>query len=119
MDLDSGNTYSVFNLNLNGDYYLIDRALIPDIGLGWFLGLGGYLRFYHYGSDHANMSYNGLGAGARLPIGLSWQPVDFLEIFADIAPSVGFLSYFGDAAPDKFSFPDGGWQGDIAVRFWF
>jgi hypothetical protein len=119
LDLDSGTGYSAFGLRLNGDYYIFDKTLISDIGLGWFLGLGGYFRFYHYGSDVANYSWNGFGGGARVPIGLSWQPLKFLEVFLDIAPSLGFQANFGDYAPDKFKFPAGGWQGDFAVRFWF
>jgi hypothetical protein len=114
--LNQGTKDSAFELDLTGDYYIIDKTLAADIGLGWFLGLGGYLSFYHQGP---HTSYNSLGAGARLPIGLSLQPLDFLEIFMDIAPSIGARYYFGDKTPKEFGFPAGGWQGDLAVRFWF
>jgi hypothetical protein len=119
LDFESGTGYSYFGLNLNGDYYIIDQTLVSDIGLGWFLGLGGYLRFNNYSYDLSDYSYFGIGAGARLPIGLSWQPLDFLEVFLDIAPSLGFVANIGDYAPDKFDFPAGGWQGDFGIRFWF
>jgi hypothetical protein len=114
--INTGTKDSAFELNFTGDYYIIDKTLSADIGLGWFLGLGGYLSFYHQGP---NTSYKSLGAGARLPIGLSWQPLDFLEIFMDIAPSLGARYCFGADAPEEFDFPTGGWQGDFAVRFWF
>jgi hypothetical protein len=118
LDLKGGTGYSAFGLSINGDYYAIDRALIPQIGLGWFLGLGGYLRFYNHSADAARSSYFGIGAGARVPVGISWRPLNFLEFFMDIAPSLGFQANFGDGISKKFEFPAGGWQGDIAVRLW-
>jgi hypothetical protein len=109
-----GTDHSAFELNVNGDYYIIDKTLAEDIGLGWFLGIGGYLDLYY---RFSGISHS--GTGARLPIGLSWQPLNFLEIFMDIAPNLGVRSYFGEGASKKIDFPAGGWQGDLAVRFWF
>ena len=100
----------VFSLGVIGDYYLIDSVLVSDLKLHWFLGLGG----------RVNLSFNDdemlFGLGARIPIGLSWQPVEqdgmLLEVFADIAPSLGVR------VSPKFYFPAGGWQGDVGIRLW-
>ena len=101
---------STFRFSVTGDYYVLDKTLSSDIGLGWFVGVGGYFRVTTSKDD-----YIGVDLGARLPVGLYWMPLDFLEIFFDIAPSVGLFAHFN---PVKIGL-GGGWQGEIAVRFWF
>ena len=96
-----------FNLWVSGDYYLIDSKLVPAIGLNWYLGIGGALGL-SFGSN-----WMGLGLAARLPIGLSWQPVRLLEIFLQVVPSLGV------SIVPEFHFPYGGWGGDIGIRLWF
>jgi hypothetical protein len=98
-----------FLLMATGDYYFIDKPLVPDIDLGWYLGLGLYFNLMTWkGGDL------GLGLGARLPIGLSWQPrqVDILELFFDVAPSLGLA-----LAPVYF--PQWDVNVDFGIRFWF
>jgi opacity protein-like surface antigen len=102
-----------FGISVTGDKYITDKALIPDINLGWYLGLGGYVGLLHWSG------YNMINFGARLPIGLSWRPLDFLELFLDVAPSLGLGIYFGDYVGDNFEFPEGGLGMDIGVRLWF
>jgi len=111
-DWEFGN-YTHFGFRVTGDYFLIHNYLVQDIGLSWFLGLGGYVGFWHASNGG---SANLLDFGARLPIGLSWMPLDFLEIFLDIAPSVGFYFWSGDRDSSGLG---GGWQGDLGIRFWF
>ena len=79
-----------FGFGITGDYYLIDDAL-PVPTLHWFLGVGGFFNFYTWSSTYYSekYSYSNLSFGLRVPIGLSWQPIDLLEIFLDIAPSLG------------------------------
>jgi hypothetical protein len=99
-----------FLLTAAGDYYFIDKPLAPDIGLGWYLGLGLYFDLMTWkGGDKL-----GLGLGARLPIGLSWQPpkVDILELFLDVAPGLGIA-----LAP--FYFPKWNVNTDFGIRLWF
>jgi len=96
-----------FGLGVSGDYYLIDSKLVPAIGLNWYLGVGGALGLSLYSN------WLGLGVAARLPIGLSWQPIQFLEIFLQVVPSLGVSILPG------FHFPYGGWGGDIGIRVWF
>lgn len=102
-----------FGIGVTGDYYLIDQYLVQAAGLGWFFGIGGYVGFTSYAN------WNSFGFGARLPIGLSWRPVDVFEIFFDFAPSLGLLFYDSSySGSDNVDF-GGGWQGDIGLRFWF
>jgi hypothetical protein len=117
-DWEFGNpTYLSFKVT--GDYYLFDRTLVPGIGLGWFLGVGGYLNYGH--SGFGNYSCNAFDFGARLPIGLSFRPIDVLEIFIDAAPSIGFYywSFSGSWTGSNDNGLGGGWQGDIGIRLWF
>jgi hypothetical protein len=114
-----------FGFGVTGDYYLIDQSLVKEAGLGWFLGIGGYVDFLTYRWRILNKDYSqtGLGLGVRVPIGLSWQPVNVFEFFFDFAPSLGILFYGGDyydyyASESKIRF-GGGWQGDVGIRFWF
>ena len=100
-DISSGYT----GLGISGDYYLIDDKLVPDIGLHWYLGVGGSL-----GLGFAN-DYVGLGVGARIPIGLSWQPIPLLEVFLQVVPSLGL-----NIVPNIGL--GGGWGGDIGIRIW-
>jgi hypothetical protein len=96
-----------FWLNVSGDKYIYDKALVKDIGLNWYLGLGLGVGLGIGGDDL------GLGVSGRLPIGLSWQPIPLLEIFLQIVPHLGVA-----VLPD-FHFPYGGWGGDLGIRLWF
>jgi hypothetical protein len=114
-----------FSAGVTGDYYIIDQYLIQEAGLGWFFGLGGYLDFatYNYKFVGRDYSQTAFEFGVRVPIGLSWQPVDVFEIFIDFAPSLGIVFFDGDyydyrQNEDKISL-GGGWQGDVGLRFWF
>jgi hypothetical protein len=96
-----------FGVNVTGDYYLVDQRLTNDFNFGWYLGIGVYAGL-QLGGD------NGLGVGARVPIGIYILPVPFFEIFLDVAPSLGIN--FGTASGLKF--PAGGPGADIGIRFW-
>jgi hypothetical protein len=122
-----------FTIGVAGDYYLIDKVLVPDIKLGWYLGVGGYISFYNHSETYFNEKYSasGFGLGARVPIGLSWQPLNFLELYADFAPSLGIAFQGEGKYKDKndgnkekvwrkagVDFPDGGYGFDFGIRFW-
>jgi hypothetical protein len=84
-----------FGLGVTGDYYFIDKTLAEEIKLGWYLGAGGFLGMGFYNWDESNptwkyhYSYNNINLGVRVPIGLSWQPFKFFEVFMDVAPALG------------------------------
>ncbi|MDR1400653.1 MAG: hypothetical protein LBJ41_12100 [Treponema sp.] len=105
---------NVFALGVSGDVYLIDTSLVPDIGLGWYFGIGGYghLNFWGSGSGHDGV---GIGLGARLPVGLSWfipgLPIP-LELYLQAHVGLGIIVGSG------FRFPDPSFGGNFGVRVW-
>ena len=101
-----------FWLGVSGDFlHLIDnQPLVQDIGLSWFIRGGLYGKLWLGGEWVA------LDFGARLPIGLSWQPIRLFELFIDIAPSIGLGMAFADPLYVGLG---GGWVGELGIRLWF
>jgi hypothetical protein len=99
-----------FGLGVSGDYYLVDKPLVPNINLGWFFGIGGYVNMAFYDDTYTDRMW--LGIGARIPIGLSWQPAKFFEIFAGLVPDIGL-----GIVPELGNFV---WNvnGELGVRVW-
>jgi hypothetical protein len=99
-------------LGVSGDFiHLIDnQPLVKEIGLSWFIR-GGL-----YGKVFIGQNIFGLDFGARLPIGLSWQPIKLIELFIDVAPSIGLGITFAD--PVRLGL-GGGWGGELGIRLWF
>lgn len=98
-------------LGVSGDYYFIDSPLVGS--LGWYLGAGGFVNII-YNTEYSlyRRSY-WLGVGAEIPIGLSWLPLDFLEVYIQAVPFVG-LGIGGGGL--------GVWPGvgaSLGVRVWF
>lgn len=100
-----------FAVGVQGDYYMIGSYFVGDM-LGWFLGLGFYANA-GFGDNSSN-----IGFGARLPVGLTFQPLNFFEVFLNIAPQVGGAIWIsGDK--DGFEFPHGGFFNfELGIRFW-
>jgi len=105
-----------FGLGVTGDSYIIDETIVSKTNFGWFMGLGVYASFYSY--NYQSTYWTSIRGGARVPIGIYVLPVDFLELFFDLAPSLGVGFYFGDY-DDAFHFPEGGIGADFGIRFWF
>jgi len=53
--------------------------------IAWHVGLGARVWFYQYGQTVETMRF-----AARVPIGIDLMWFDFLETFAEVAPSLGF-----------------------------
>jgi len=94
-----------YNLSISGDYYFIERDLVSYINLHWFVGAGVWANL-GLGSGPLVFSF-----GARVPIGLQWHILEFFEVFADIAPSLGM-------SLRPFDFPNGDLLFEAGVRFW-
>ena len=95
INLWGGSNY--FRVGLTGDYYIIDQNFAPMFH--WFFGLGGFFDFYNWSYKFKNSlikdySYTYLDFGVRVPIGISFQPIPLLEIWLDVAPSLG-LGFWG------------------------
>jgi hypothetical protein len=128
---DGGN----FGFGLTGDYYIIDKSIVPT--LNWFFGIGGFFNFYAWWNSYYNRydnrrdewSWSHINFGIRLPIGLSWQPVKFLELWIDFAPSFGLGIDTDSNHKYRYDNRDYGhefWIGthwgfpfEIGLRFWF
>jgi len=95
---------SGLGLQVAGDFYFIDSQLIPT--LHWYFGLGGYVNL---GLGNPL----GLAIGARLPIGLSWQPINLLEIYLQFVPSIGL------AVLPKIDLYPNFWGTNLGIRLWF
>ena len=100
-----GNVKNYLALTITGDYYLLDNVLVPEIDLHWYLGVG-VGAFLGLGDPFMT------GAAARIPIGISWQPLPLLEIFLQVVPSIGFF-----VVPDFYN--NSSWGGELGIRLWF
>ena len=92
------------NIGLTADWWMYHEPLAGIISL--YVGPGGYLVATGLGGD-ANMDI-----GARVPVGFQIFPIDPLEIFVELAPSLGI-------ALSPFAFPTFGLQAAFGFRFWF
>ena len=97
------------HLYVSGDKYVLEGELVPDINLHYYIGVGLYGMLGFYDNSDADTL---LAMGARVPIGLSWHAVDFLEVFLALVPSLG-------VRVNPIHFPDGGWPFELGVRIWF
>jgi len=92
-------------LAISGDKYFVDEILVKDVGLGWYFGVGGYLGLTFASPPSAHF-------GARMPIGLSWMPIKYFELFLGLTPSLGI-------SIRPFDFPTWGIPLEIGLRVWF
>jgi hypothetical protein len=125
----SNSDTSYFSLGLTGDYYFLDQKISGP--LGWYVGIGGFGDFYSHSYKYQSKTwtYSYLDLGARLPVGLSLQPLNFLEFFLDIAPSIGLgIDFEGkdkDYPINGGVYHEGGmgvfWGApvELGFRFWF
>ncbi len=72
-----------FDLGVACDYWVINQKLggILDyyLGIGFYLGMNGDANTFN------------LNPGARIPIGLQIWPVQKLELFLEVAPTITFV----------------------------
>ena len=84
---------------------LFDTELVSTLGFYIRGGIGAGI----WGWDN-NM---GLAISGRLPIGLSWKPIDLLEIFLQIVPQIGLQVLPEVGLSSNF------WGGNLGIRLWF
>jgi len=90
-----------FNLAVTADWWLYQQKLVSFIGL--YVGPGLYMSV----PDPFEI-------GGRIPVGLNAYPLDFLEVFLELAPALVFFS--SDAG---ITIPNFRLQGAFGFRFWF
>jgi hypothetical protein len=122
---------SYFGVSVSGDYYLVDNMLAPEIGLGWYLGLGGFFTFGRYNPSYDYNDWTYLSFGGRLPVGLSWQffrnSTIGLELFGEVVPSFGLgLRFWNEQHNDHHKRVGdnrvgmgGGIDFGLGLRIWF
>jgi len=101
-----------FSISGAGDFYFIHNSLVKEAGLHWYLGFGVGVSLWGFNDTL------GLAAAARLPIGLSWQPVNFLEIFLQIVPQIGARFIGSDNGGSGFGLGGNFWCGNLGLRIW-
>jgi len=92
-------------IGLTADYWAVNAKLVD--ALNYYVGFGGYLTIV------ANDNNNALGLGGRIPVGLNIFPIKPLELFLEVAPTIGV------GLGDPVTFPVWGLQGAFGFRFWF
>jgi len=98
---------SGFHLAAAGDYYFIHNDLLKETDLDYYVGFG--IGASLWGFDDKL----GIAAAARLPIGLSWQPITLLELYLQVVPQIGL-----QILPD-FKLWTNFWGANIGLRLWF
>jgi len=96
-----------FNLNetnpafgLTGDWWVLNENLFSFVN--YYLGPGFYIGYS-----------NALLLGGRFPVGLNVFPLEPLELFVEVAPTVAVI------IGDSITFPEWGFQSAFGLRFWF
>lgn len=92
--------FDPFYLGLTADWWALNENLAGMLNI--YIGPGLYMGI-NSGSDTQ------IDFGARLPIGLNIFPLDFMELFIEIAPTLVVLP----------EFPTIGVQAAAGLRFWF
>jgi hypothetical protein len=91
----------VFAMGFTADWWMYHQNLVNFINLyagpGLFVGVGG----------------EAFQLGARVPIGLNIWPIDVLELFLEIAPTISAVF------ADPIRFPEFALQAAFGFRFWF
>jgi len=94
-----------FNFSVSDDWWVIQEPIVGDLDL--YVGLGFYTGFTVADGE------SDFSLGARLPIGLTIMPVDFLEFFLEIGPAMGV-----GFEPTVY-FPAWYVQAALGARLWF
>ena len=103
-----------FSVGFQGDIYFLGSEIVPTFG--WFLGAGIYASIWHFSPDE-DTSLSSLDFGVRLPIGLTFQPIDLLEVFFNLAPSLGTGVSLG--RKNEIKGLGGGLGAELGLRLWF
>jgi len=93
----------VTNFYIKADWWLYKGHLTGPLGI--YAGLGVYTII----SDNFEI-------GGRIPIGIYFFPLDFLEVFLEPSITVGVGNIGGEGG---IVFPTVGFVGELGVRFWF
>lgn len=88
-----------FSIGMTADWHMIRQPLFNFVNI--YAGPGAFFTF-------ADVENDALTLGARVPVALYIFPVDFLELFLEVAPAFTFVPTV-----------DLDFQTAIGFRFWF
>lgn len=91
-----------FNIGVTADWILYRAPLAGALGL--YAGPGLYV----------DLGNNLFDIGARIPVAIYIFPIDIIELFLEVAPTIG-IGFGGGTV----RFPEFALQGAFGFRFWF
>lgn len=92
-------------VGFTADWQLYKQPLYSPANINFYLGPG----FYTSILVSANSRFD---AGLRIPFGINWTPLKFIEIFAELVPAFG-ITVRDPIAPNWVA------QGAVGARIWF
>lgn len=96
-------------LGVTADWLLYKQPLYEPYNINFYLGPGFYGSFY-------SASYTRFDTGLRIPVGVNWVPLKFVEVFAELTPAFGVT-----LAPNTTQQFQPSWifQSALGARVWF
>jgi len=96
---------STYFLGVTADWLLYKQPLYAPFNINFYMGPGFYTSVYLSKNSRAD-------AGLRIPFGVNWTPVKFIEIFTELTPAFGIT--FQDPIAPAWLF-----QSAVGARIWF
>ncbi len=101
-----------FSFSLSDDWWVIRENIGNTMDL--YIGLGFYAGIARTeAEDDEGESNTDFSLGARAPVGLTMMPIDFIELFFEVAPAMGL------GFEPEIYFPSWYVQGALGFRLWF
>ncbi len=96
-------------LGLTSDWVLYNQPIYQPWNINFFMGPGVYTSIYVAPAFGPTSRFD---LGLRIPFGVNWTPVKFLEFFVDATPAFG-ITFHDPVTP--------GWlfQAEAGARVWF
>ncbi len=97
-----GNSYYYRNwvsLSAAVDYWFMNPKIADiaeDVSVNWFLGAGGMASVYFYYYSNSSTYIEG-EIGARMPVGINFMILNWIEPYIQIAPTVGLAIHSEDS----------------------
>jgi len=96
---------SAYFLGVTADWIMYKQPLYAPFNINFYMGPGFYTSLDISKSPRAD-------AGLRIPFGINWTPVKFLEVFSELTPAFG-ISFRDPIAPAWL------FQAAFGGRVWF
>jgi hypothetical protein len=96
---------SSYFLGVTADWQLYKQPLYEPFNINFYMGPGFYLSALAAKNGRADL-------GLRIPIGVNWTPVKFIEVFTELTPAYGIT--FQDTIQPAWLF-----QAGVGARVWF